>query len=266
MHRYLINQLTAGEFITLLILVAWCVTLSIVYLVRKYLVSMENEANTRYIGFFIGSIMANYAFVLGFIIITLWQRIEVVRLSVIDEAGCLSAMVCSAFAFSASFQGEIVSAIGQYIQVLIQDEWPAMQIGESSQMAESLLTNLFHMIQSYTPETKVESVFYNQFVSSLNAAVEYREKRIQYLNSALINVILFMLVFGIVLIVFLLSLLESKHNKLKLLAILVVTTALSFNLGLALVFDYPLSGTVSVSSRPFTRGVLAPLSHPKPSP
>lgn len=260
-HRYLLNHLSAGEFIILVIVTVMVSACIIVFLSRKYFSYLINEDNTRYIGFFLGSITANYAFILGFIIVTLWQKIGQVDILVIEESEALSTMVHTALAFPTAIQNEMMNGIGQYIKALVQNEWPSMRLGYSSPLADSALTNLFHLIQSYSPDTKVESTFYNQFVSALNKVSEYRGKRLQYLHSALIDVIRFMLGFGLVLIIFLLSLLKSKNKNLQLVAILLVSSMLSFNLGLALVFDYPLAGSVAVSSEPLTNGTLSPF-HP----
>ena len=213
--------------------------------------------NNRFTGYFLGSISANYGFILGFIIVTLWRELYEVKVFIMHESQYLSLLVFNTFAFPSTVQNEIMNGIEQYIKIVIQDEWALMKLGQPSDKAVPALSNIFHIIQSYSPDTKVESTFYNQFVNNLNKVIEFRRKRLEYLDSSMINVIRFMLGFGILIILFLVSLLDCESKKLKVLSITLVSSILSFNLGLAFLLDYPLAGSISATSIPFTKGVLA---------
>ena len=257
MQRYLLNHLSAGEFIAVLMGVILCVALIIFYLSKRYLSDFMSSRNNTFTGYFLGGIITNYGFLLGFIIIILWQELYAVKNFIVEEAEYLSLLVYNMAAFPREVQNKISGGIEQYIKIIIQEEWPLMQWGHVSEKAIPSLNNLFHIIQSYSPETTVEKVFYEKFVKNLNSVVEYRRKRLEYLGSSLIDTIRFMLIFGMLIILFLVSLLSSKSMKLKLLDIILVSGILSFNLGLALLLDYPLAGSISASPVSFTKGVLA---------
>lgn len=258
MQRYLINHLGAGEFISLLLIFNTIISLVILFLVRKYLSHLITHENNRYIGFFLGSITATYGFVLGFIIVSLWQNIHQVQSFISQESESLSVLVYNAAAFPASVQHKILSGIDRYIYSLFIYEWPSMRLGHASPITAAALKSLFSITQSYSPNTKVETIFYSQFVANLDLVSQFRGKRLEYLHTGLIDVIRFMLIFGFFLIIFLASLLESKVPTLHALAVVVVSAMLSFNLGLAFLFDYPLSGYIAAAPTSYVRGVLAP--------
>lgn len=257
MQRYLINYLSAGEFILLLVIIVVSMSLIILHIIRKHFSFLISYKNNGYLSFFLASITANFGIVLGFIIVTLWQELDKVELIVMQESEQLSLLLYNALAFPVDIQTKITHGMDQYIQVLIFDEWPLMRWGKASEKAVPALTNLFHITQSYSPETNVETIFYKQFVISLNNIVEYRRKRLEYLDSSLVNVLRFMLFLGIFIIILLISLIKSHSHRLQVLAVILVSTVLSFNLGLALLLDYPLSGSISATPAPFTKGILA---------
>lgn len=256
MQRYLINHLNSGEFIFLLMIFIAFIAIVIELLVQRFFPSFIKEDNIRFIGFFLGTISATYGFILGFIIVNLWKELYEVEDFIIQEAEYLSLLVYNSSAFPQAIQNELMKGIEHYIRIIIQEEWPLMRVGEVSNKTVPALSNLFHIIQSYSPETTTEITFYSQFVNNLNKVVEFRRKRFEYLDSSLVDVIRFMFVFGMIVILFLTSLIYNESLKLKTLTIVLVSSVLSFNLGLALLLDYPLSGNIAAKPTPFTKGIL----------
>jgi hypothetical protein len=262
-HRYLINHLSAGEFIFLFVICVALLATAVFFLVRRFFPFLITAENTKFVGLFLVPLAANYALVVGFVIVTLWRELEQVDTFVTQESEFLSTMVYSARAFPAKIQHDLMLGIEEYVHALIDYEWPAMRQGYPSQVAEAALSHLYQLIQAYSPDTKVETTFYNQFVTNLNSVAQYRGRRLEYLHTTLVDVIRYLFLCGIILIVFLMSAIKVKNKKLHLMAILFVSAIFSFNLGLALVFDYPLAGSIAISSEPFTNGVLKRLAQKK---
>ena len=65
---------------------------------------------------------------------------------------------------------------------------------------------------------------------------------------------------GFVIIVTFMAAIGSARRGVQTVMLLGVTAIIAFNLVLATTLDYPFSGDVSVSSEPFTTGVLAQFS------
>lgn len=244
---------------SLILIIAFALT----FISQKYFYSFISYENNRFVGYCVGSISANYGFILGFIIVTLWRELYDLKSLVVQEAEYVSLIFYNSSAFPNNIQDEIINEISQYIRIMIQDEWPLMRYGKVSPKVIPLFSKLFHTIQSYTPNTQVESAFYNQFINNLNKVIEFRRKRLEYLDSSLSDIIRFMLIFGAVVILSLISLLYAGSNKIKILSLTLVSCMLSLNLSLALLLDYPFSSIpgddsdlFAVNSHPFKAGIL----------
>lgn len=263
MQRYLFNHLSNTEFILLVMGTVLVMAFMMSLFSRKFLSSIMSYENNRFLGFFIGTVTANYAFILGFTVVMLWRELHDVKSIIAQEAGYLALLVYNAPAFPDAFQSELMKGVEQYIKLILQEEWPAMRLGKVSENAVHVFSNLFHTIQSYSPETKIESVFYNQLVNNLNKVIEFRRKRFEYLESSIPDALRFIFLFGLCVILFLVSLLESESRRLKILTTILVCSMLSLNLSVALLLDYPYTGLesgetdlFSVNSDAFKEGIL----------
>jgi hypothetical protein len=263
MHRYLLNNLSNSEFIILTTCLVLIVAFTLTYVLKKYFSHFMSYENNRFVGFFVASISANYGFILGFIIVTLWRELYEVKSYVLQEAESLSLLVYNASAFPSTIQNEIINEVTNYIKIVTEEEWPLMRFGNVSPKTVPIFTNLFHIIQSYTPETSVEISFYNQSINNLNRLIEFRRKRLEYLDSSLSDILRFILIFGVVVILSLIALLDTKSKTLKFFTLTLASIMLSLNLSLALLLDYPFAeiegeteDLFAVSSHPFTAGIL----------
>jgi hypothetical protein len=263
MERYLFNNLSNFEFIVLIISSVLAIEFIISLIARKFFSSFMSYENNRFTGYFIGAASANFGFILGFTIVTLWRELYELKSFVTQEAESLSLLVYNASAFPHVFQAELMNGIEQYIKLIIQEEWPLMRLGKVSEKTASVFSNLFHIIQSYSPTTETESTFYHQFVTNLSKVIELRQKRMDFLETSLSDVFRFMFLFGLLVILFLISLLDTESNKLKILTTTLLCSMLALNLSVALLLDYPFTGLLnqeedlfSVSAAPFKRGIL----------
>src|SRR5438445_12937435 len=99
MQRYLLNHLSAGEFIALLMVVILGVAFLILHLTKRYLSGLMSAENNIFTGYVLGGIITSYGFLLGFIIVTLWQEYYEVKNFIIQEAEYLSLLVYNMSAF-----------------------------------------------------------------------------------------------------------------------------------------------------------------------
>lgn len=257
MTRALINYLNTGEFLLLLMVVVLCISFIMFFSVRRFLPFLIEQENLKYVGFVLGTITGNYAFLLGFIIYDLWKSLHDVQLLIVQETDNLELMTYSCLALPSHIQNEVMEGIRRYIHAVIYEGWPSLRWGEGSQTAQNTITSLFHILQSYTPETKTETTFYNKIVNQLDGVLLNRSRRLEYLDTAIIPPLRFMLGMGLLIIIFLVSLVEIGNKYIHALIMILVSAILSFNVGLALLLDYPFSGSIAASPKPFTKGILA---------
>ncbi|MBI2707740.1 MAG: DUF4239 domain-containing protein [Proteobacteria bacterium] len=266
MLRELINIVPTGSFFLISFVVFASISMSIFFLTRKFLASFVRDTHGPFLRSTVEILVLSYGVLIGFVIITLWNAHEQSQNMVNAEANHLALMIFDSAALPV-IQHDILSGVGQYTKHVTQDEWSTMKLGQTSPLAQESIKNLFNIIQSYVPQNEKEIAFYNEIVSQLNKVLESRRLRLNSLDSALTTPFLFILVCGIFLIVFALSLIRTENPFIQSMIItFVVTGILSFKLALAVLMDYPFSGDISISSGAFSKGVLAqfavPPSHP----
>ncbi len=225
-------------------------------MVRNFFPNLLSKENTSFLTSLIGIISANYGFLLGFVIVILWQTFNSAKLFTSLEAYNFRLMWHDC-AVLKSISHEVRDLIGQYVTTIIHEEWPLMKVGLESSKISQIIDNFFKVLQSYVPQNEVEKNFYKEIVTQLNAVVQNRAQRLEYTQSILSGPLRFIIIVGALLLVFLLSLLENKGRRLHLFATIMVSSVIAFNVGLALTMDYPFSGDISISSKPFTQGVLS---------
>jgi hypothetical protein len=178
MQLVLLNWLSTWQFLFYLTFMMSLMA-TLIFLLTRRLVHVPFHSNNKELfTLAISIIVANYGFLLGFIIINLWQTLLDARILVSKEANQLSMIVSNCFAFSSDFQNQFLNAVGQYIKYVTQDEWETMRWGNPSLLAQNAMQNIFHVIQSYTPEGEKEKAFYEELIAHLNEALDNRRLRL----------------------------------------------------------------------------------------
>ena len=132
--------------------------------------------------------------------------------------------------------------------------------GKNSPRAATAVDGIYAALQSYEPRTETQRAFYTGAVARLDDMLAARRTRLEQSESSLPDALRVMMYSGFVIIVTFMAAIGSARRGVQTVMLLGVTAIIAFNLVLATTLDYPFSGDVSVSSEPFTTGVLAQFS------
>ncbi|OCH98001.1 hypothetical protein A8135_01905 [Legionella jamestowniensis] len=258
MFRELINTLSVWQLflINLVMLLSFSVLATYIasYLISKESVDTEYSRSTDSILSIMGS---GYGVFLGFVIITLWNHYLYVQKNVYKEADDLSVVVRNLNVFPEKERLPMENSLKQYVHLIRTDEWKMMREGKESDKAWSAMHAMLLAFQNYTPKTAKEALFYRQNMNHLDSFLKERRDRLISIHSILNNELRTALILGAIVIVFLSSLLKAHEGgTMRMLANFCLALVIGFNLTLAFSFDYPLSGSISVSNEPFFEGVL----------
>ena len=257
MQRTLINILPPPLLLlTIMITMSSAATL-IFFATKKFFPPQIEKKSRQFLSLLIGLIIGNYTILVGFMIINLWQNYQNAKLIVVTESNHLALMTYDAFALPPVIQSKLLDKTGHYIHHLIDYEWPAMKWGESAPITNILIHNFFTTLASFTPQTEIDKAFYQDFLQHLNGALENRRLRLYRVDNQIEAPLLFILIFGILLNAFLLSLLHSKNKYIHIFTIVITTSILSFKVGVTLLLDFPFSGRMAVSSSPLKENILS---------
>ncbi|WP_162263205.1 DUF4239 domain-containing protein [Legionella nautarum] len=202
---------------------------------------------------------SGYGVFLGFVIITLWNHYLNVQKIVYHEADALSVVVRDLEVLPPSATVPLKSSLVNYLHSVRNDEWEKMKKGERSEKTWNNAYKLYRSFQEYTPHSTKENLYYRQIMNYLDGLLKDRRDRLIASKSILNDELRVALILGAVMIIFLSSLLKANEGSIRIFANFCLATVIGFNLTLALSFDFPFSGSISVNNAPFYQGVLSKL-------
>lgn len=263
MYREFINIFPTWQIFLLISLLFVGFSLVMFYLF-SYLLPCFKEEEAESMGMLVGFLGGAFGVLLGFIIVNLWQSLELARTTVSEEARAFDSIIIDSAVFPVQARKNILNAVQKYICALTIDERKTMRSGYTSKKAVADILNLFAVVQSYKPETEIQKMLYSQTLYNLKDALKARRQRADYINSRLPPEIHFILILGAFLVVGSISILQSaykSHRGLRVMMLVFASIGIACNLGMALALDYPFSGSINVSFMPFTsEGALIPFA------
>lgn len=257
LQRSFINMFPSWSCITMLVLTMSACVLTFFIVIEKFFPHWVHKENSSFLPTVTVVTSANYGFLLGFVVIVLWQAFNTAQSVTTSEANRLALIVYDSAALPQPIRGEIIEGVGRYVKVVVDEEWPAMRVGHSLPKAQVMLNDLFYTLQNYSPETDTQKTFYREIISNLNLAIEKRRERISTIDSILTNPLRLLLVVGVFIIALFLSLLETQNRRVHMISVMLVGSVVAFNMGVAMNLDYPFAGDVAVSNEAFTTGILS---------
>lgn len=245
MARELLNFIPSWIVISFFCIVLMGISLFVYHVVRRKFNHLIDANNNGPLTVFIGIISANYAFLLGFVIVTLWHANSEAEKETSMESYELRSIMNNSTGVE-SIKVEIREAVGRYARAVVYDEWPLMRVGEASPKMHEVRQQLFKILAGYTPKNKQEEIFLTSIVSKLNTLITKRAARLEFIKSSLSNHLRFILIAGAIFLVILISFIKSDKPQIQIFSVAAVSTIIGFNLGLAFCMDYPFSGDLSV--------------------
>jgi hypothetical protein len=242
MHRYLVNQLPVWAFDLLII---FCVILfsAIVYFgVRRFFPKLQTETLSSAFAV----LGTSYAFLLGFTISILWQNYSGAMKATTSEATFFNQIINDLPSLAPVDQIKIITGMQNYIEVMKTQEWPAMRIGEVTNVGWTALNRLYAIMYSITPSGAEDKLAYHDILATLNKIEFTRVDRLVSIDPLLNLGLRWIILLGAAFIVYSVSVNETKNKTNNLLTILIVCTLVSCNLGLVFLLNYPFSGQMGI--------------------
>ncbi|CDZ78928.1 hypothetical protein BN59_03243 [Legionella massiliensis] len=208
----------------------------------------------------IGILSGGFSILLAFVIINSWNYQLSARLLTSQEADYLSILLHNITVFPKDEQETLRSAIRDYVVAVRTDEWQAMKGGQDSPKAWDAIDKLYTVVQAYNPQESQEKIYYVRLIANLNELLQSRRERLNGVTSIIPGHLRMALILGSILLIVVLGAMRGEATIFYIMPLMFFSVVLGFNLALALSFDYPYSGDISVSNKPFYRGVLGELS------
>ena len=256
MTRWLLNNFALWQIGLVVIGGVTTLTASAHRLVRRRYDSVVNEDNREVASKLVGILMAMFGLLLAFVVVSMNQRMQAADANVQLEAVHLSNMYRDSRVFEERTADAMEEAIRLYINTVIGEEKVAMTEGEMSPRSSDDLDRLFQVVQTYTPVTKVQEVFYGNVVGTLNELNLARRIRRDDVQTSLPPVLLMLIWVGASVLITFLALFSTNNSWSQTIMVTAVAAIVGINLFLIITLDHPFSGEVAVSLDPFTEGSL----------
>lgn len=220
-------------------------------LVSKFIHHTKMEIHNEVAGFIYAVVGVIYAVLLAFVVISAWVQYTEAEKNVSVEANHVADIYRNANAFPDSIKKEIQAGAVQYINDMINHEWKAMEVFQTSEEAKKSYVNMWRLHQEFKPATTYEGFWYAESLKELNELADARRFRI---NSIYYNIHPFMwlvLYIGAFITIGFTYLFGTKNK----IAHIIMVFSLSAVIGLILLlidaFVYPFSGVIHLTPEYF---------------
>jgi hypothetical protein len=222
------------------------------WVVRKFAPYEIMEGHKEMAGFIYGILGTIYAVILGFSVVVLWEQFHDAEIIADREASQLPTLHHLVQGLPAEQTRAFTESLKNYCKLVVDEEWPLMDRGESSPKAHAQHLEIWREGRSLEPHTEREKIIFAKIVDTLADFDDARRGRLLAARSSLPRPVWFALLAGAVITIGFSYLFGLKNVIAH--TVITILLAASIGLGLFLIvaLDRPFSGGLSVSPEAFT--------------
>jgi len=116
--------------------------LVLVWLVRRLVPGVREGFDAEVSSQMLGVVAALFGLLFAFVIVIAYQNFTDAQGNVSDEADALAAIVRDSRAFPQPERDDVRGAVGTYVRVVVDEEWPRMRRGADSPRAWTALSGM----------------------------------------------------------------------------------------------------------------------------
>jgi hypothetical protein len=209
-----------------------------------------------------------YAVLLAMIAVAAWENYSAMGELVTQEASEALNVFRDMDGLPRPFRDRVRGLLVEYVQVVIEEEWPEMRRGRRTQASDRVIDAVMTEIVRHRPTEPGESVIYQEAFETMNRVLGLRRKRLMSVELGLLPELWMVVLVGGFLNIGLSLLIAPKDPQLD----VILTTAFSLMIGIMvfLIFalDHPFWGEVSVRPDAFeyAKANMTRLTAKDPSP
>ncbi|MGO9727063.1 MAG: hypothetical protein ACLPN6_17240 [Streptosporangiaceae bacterium] len=222
-----------------------------VYLVHRYWAHEKRQEHTEVAGFIFAGVAVLYAVLLAFVVIVGWETLSSAHATTYTEADQLSNVYWIARSLPAPQGPAIEDLTLKYAHAVIDREWPLMNKGKSSPVAQGLLTQIRAGVFRFSPRTSQQQVLYEQAVVSVNSLTAARRDRLDAMTEEVPEPIWVALIVGAVIVIAFCLLFGLKSRAVHIGMVMAIAALIAIDLILIKDMQYPFAGNPHVGPEAF---------------
>ena len=258
MDRWLLNTLPTPVLVLIVVGGAVVIAVGGFLLMRRFVPSLRANADSRSLSSAFGMASGLFSFVLAFTIGQLYTNFTRANADAKQEATVLAQVLRTSHGLpgvNVTLRGEILAYAAEVRDV----EWKAMQHGRSDVTAWHAVDAMYNTLEQHRTEL-ASNPLYSQTLSRVNDLVNARRTRLDDANIALPTVFQVMLVLGAILALSTTFYFKPFGERIQVAMIGLAAVLVGTAMLVALMLDFPYSGSIAVSSQPFAPQTLLLLS------
>lgn len=239
--------------VSIIIVLAVSIGLSVLGLrfVRKRYPQEALKENHEVAGFVYNAFMLIYAVLVAFVVYVTWTNYDETKKNAEMEANLIVDVFSDAQGLPDTMQVKARNAFSEYMRLIVDEEWSAMERGTFSPNARDAFRKIWHIYFNTDVNKITNQEAYKESLSRLNKLGEYRRMRIIAGKSHMPGLIWLVLIICAVASVGYTFFFGTKNLK----AQYVMTSVLALINGLILylifVLDHPFNGNTKITSTIF---------------
>jgi cation transporter-like permease len=217
------------------------------FIIRLIMPAHKIKLHNDVAGFIFATLGVIYAVLIAFMVIVAWQDFDRATTNVTREANYIADVYRDSEAFSPAFKNKVRTSLDKYVKGIVEEEWPLLSKGQRSTHVQDISTGIWKLFGSYEPKGVTEKIFFEETVRRLNDAGELRRQRILDARTGIHPVLWFVLIFGGLITILFTLFFGTENFAPQIIMTSMLATLIALVLFTIMVFDYPYSGSVSIS-------------------
>lgn len=249
---YQIQPLYAG-----LVLVVIIETISMIglFLTRRLIIPRlhyHDGANDAISGT-VQAIGVFYGITVGLIAVGVWTTNSNASDLVSKEASAIGALYRDVGGYPEPTRTELRSKVREYTVFVIEKAWPAQQVGEGQRVqgGTTIMDELQEELYAFQPANAGQVALHTETISAFNLLIEYRNLRIDAVNSGLSATMWAVIWVGAIISIGIAYFFNIPDPKLHVILVALMSGFLAMVLFMIIINDKPFFGHVSISSEPY---------------
>ena len=201
--------------------------------------------------FFFLMIGTLYAVLVAFAIFVVWTQFQDAGTNLEQEANAVADLSRMSLAMPEPLRSNIRSALLNYVNAVLQDEFPAMAEGRNSPRTWEAMQKLWTVYDDAEPNGIKGQVYFSESIKRLNDLSNYRRVRLFTSRGTVPTLLWYLLFIGGILLVGFTYLFGHESLLSQAAMTAAMTGVLAFSLFLIIAYDSPFGGAARVSETPF---------------
>src|SRR5215207_3430206 len=236
-----------------LLIVALAILIAVggLVLVQRLYSTEQRKQHNDVAGFIYAVLGVAYAVLLGLMLIAVWEKWNAAEATTTDEANELAGIFWWAHALPQPEGRHIQELVRSYAQVVVEEEWPAMEHGRASPKAWDTLDELRSAVLELAPPPAAQQVpysqaRYNEVLEQLHGVGDARRERLLAASEGLPIILWVVLIGGGVITIAFTYLFGLESTAVHTLMVAALAVVLSLSLFTIAALDHPFRGDVSI--------------------